>query len=189
MQLGKWNSLKESLINTFMLIRQDYLCPVDYGLIRNLGARNFVQLRVNAHQHQPPQTVDLHPFFCTQQGVIQEIPNVYSPQLNNSRPVFIYLPPSMVENPLPRTNANLLVLLDGQVLPWFNQTIGVLAVSGAIEETVVVGVPSLPDTRTYELTFSVCKPCANCPGGDPSACNCSNNGGSGGGGTVTIQYI
>ncbi len=136
-----------------------------------MGARTFVQLPGIFQQ----TVVDLYPFFCTQRGVIQTLPDVHSPQLNNTRPIFVYLPPSFVENPLPRIT-NIVVLLDGQWLPWFNDTLGALMVSGEAMEMVVVGVPSLPDTRTFELTFSPCEAsCSPCPSPDPGFCNCSSS--------------
>jgi hypothetical protein len=134
--------------------------------VRNLGAGTFTRLPANE-----PRVVDIYPFFCTQQGEVKVLPNVTSPQLHNQRDILVYLPPSFVENPLPR-HTHLLVLNDGQYTPWLSPTVGALVVGGLIEETLIVGVPSAVD-RTYELTFSPCATCSACPGGDPDACNCS----------------
>lgn len=86
-----------------------------------------------------------------------------SPQLNNTRPVVMYLPPSYYENPFKPYN-NTLVMHDGQNLfdpntafmgqAWMCQdTLDPMIVEGLIEEVVIVGVWNT-DNRINEYTYS-----------------------------------
>ena len=185
-------TIEITIMRITLLVGQDDLCAINFGLTRNLGARTFFTPPSSYSDTSQDLVVDIYPYFCTQQGVVEILPDVYSPQLKNARPIFVYLPPSIVENPQPR-KTNVLVFLDGQYISWFNQTLGAMAVGGSIEETMMVGVPSSQE-RTYELTFSVCRACNNCPGPDPSWCNCSNaflskQVATGGGADLLLDFI
>jgi predicted alpha/beta superfamily hydrolase len=107
--------------------------------------------------------VDLYPWFYKEQGTIQKLYNVYSPQLNNTRNIWIYLPPSYYENVL-KSYDNILVMHDGQNLfdpntafennAWMCQdTVDENVVAGEMEEIIIIGVENTPD-RINELTYS-----------------------------------
>jgi len=107
-------------------------------------------------------SVDLYPWFFSKTGQYEVIPEIYSPQLNDTRPMVIYTPPSYFENTL-KTYA-VLVMQDGQNLfndstsfigySWHVQdTIDYMTVAGTMEEIVVVG-PYNTDQRIDEYTYS-----------------------------------
>lgn len=107
--------------------------------------------------------ITVYPYFTTESGVYLTIPKIYSPQLDNSRDIVVYLPPSVLENGL-RPWYPTLVTHDGQNM--FNestafdgswrtqQTIESLLEAGKMEEIVVVAVYN-NENRTSELTYSV----------------------------------
>ncbi|KAJ5072162.1 putative conserved membrane protein [Anaeramoeba ignava] len=103
-----------------------------------------------------------YPWFYTTDGEYKYIRNVYSPQLNNTRDLVIYTPPSYNENYL-KIYDNILVAHDGQNLfnastsflgiAWDCQdTINNLVNEGEMEEVVMIGVDNTPD-RDNELTY------------------------------------
>ena len=61
------------------------------------------------------RTVSLYPFFRSPKGRFEIIPDVFSPQLGNSRNVIVYIPASYDENPL-KPYDNVLLMHDGQNL-------------------------------------------------------------------------
>lgn len=104
----------------------------------------------------------LYPWFFSANGHYVYIPDVYSPQLGNSRDIVVYLPPSYTENTL-KSVPNVLVMHDGQNL--FNDSTSAFGcwhcdltadaniIAGAVEELAIVGVDNSAD-RTNELTYS-----------------------------------
>jgi len=112
-------------------------------------------------------TVDIYPWFWNTQGEYEIIGSVYSPQLNNTRDIIIYTPPSYTENTLKTIN-NVLIMHDGQNLfnastsyagvAWNCQnTINQQVVQGDMEEVLIIGVYNTPD-RIDEYTY-VYDPC------------------------------
>jgi predicted alpha/beta superfamily hydrolase len=108
-------------------------------------------------------TVDVYPWFFNTQGTLKVFKDVYSPQLNNSRDVIVYMPPSYTENTL-KVHKNVLVMHDGNNLfdretafmgnSWLVQnTLDPLIYEGQIEEVLVVGAYNTGD-RMYEYTYS-----------------------------------
>lgn len=110
-----------------------------------------------------PRSIDIYPFFGASQGSLVTIPDFYSPQLNNSRDITLYLPPSYNENSAKRYPV--LYMHDGQNLfdpatapngvDWqveqsFDQLIG----QGAVREAIVVGIDNTAD-RISEYTPTV----------------------------------
>ena len=106
----------------------------------------------------------VYPWFHATEGTFQTLPAVWSPQLNISRDVIVYLPPSYRENTL-KAHANVLVMHDGNNLfdpetafmgnSWLIQeTLDPHIEYGVIEEVVVVGAYNTPD-RMNEYTYSV----------------------------------
>ncbi len=110
-----------------------------------------------------PRSIDIYPFFGASQGSLVTIPGFYSPQLNNSRDITLYLPPSYNENTAKRYPV--LYMHDGQNLfdpatapngvDWgveqsFDQLIG----QGEVREAIVVGIDNTPD-RISEYTPTV----------------------------------
>ncbi len=94
-------------------------------------------------------TVDIYPFFGPARGKVEIAPEIASPQLNNSRHLRIYYPPSYGENPAKRYPV--LYMHDGQNLfdpktaafgvAWeMAATIDQLIESGKMEEIIVVGI-------------------------------------------------
>lgn len=59
--------------------------------------------------------VNIYPWFYTTSGRLSYINNVYSPQLQNTRNIIIYTPPSYDENPY-KFAKNVLIMHDGQNL-------------------------------------------------------------------------
>ncbi|HLL51918.1 MAG TPA: alpha/beta hydrolase-fold protein [Myxococcaceae bacterium] len=106
-------------------------------------------------------TVDVYPFFGPAQGTLRRVDNFYSPQLNNSRSLIIYLPPSYAENPLKRYPV--LYMHDGQNLfdpstsfggvEWrVDETANAQIGGGHMDEVIVVGVYNAGGNRIYEYT-------------------------------------
>jgi len=116
--------------------------------------------------------IQFYPWFYSQKGSYEVLPQeIYSPQLNNTRQLVIYTPPSYFENTL-KTIKNVLVMHDGENLfnastsfggvAWDCQdTIDALVVEGTIDEVLIVGVYNTPD-RINEYTYSYAKDCG-CP--------------------------
>lgn len=93
--------------------------------------------------------VHVYPFFGPSQGSMTTIPNFYSPQLNNSRTLILYLPPSYYENTLKRYPV--LYMHDGQNLfnaatafggvEWqVDENLNTLIGQGKVQEVIVVGI-------------------------------------------------
>jgi hypothetical protein len=99
------------------------------------------------------------------------ISNYYSSALGNVRDISIYIPWSLIENPLPR-EVNSLVLLDGSLdyLSFLTDQGGldVTLLNGGLPEMIIIGIPpalngtacpsgaSGCDQRSYELTPTPC---------------------------------
>jgi len=108
-------------------------------------------------------SVEIFPWFGQQAGSYEvSQPALFSPQLQNFRPIVVYTPPSYSENPYKRYNV--LIMHDGQNLfnastssfgtAWQCQgTLDSLVAQGDMQELVVVGVYNTMN-RTYEYTYS-----------------------------------
>ncbi len=132
--------------------------------------------------------VDIFPFFCTDEGKVDDIPALYSPELHNNRTLSIYIPPSLVENALPR-KINILVMSDGQALELITKTLDHLIYSGFINEVIVVGIHTVED-RFYVLTPSTCKDCGGCENGNVCICKTHHAVmGASGGGLLSISCL
>lgn len=103
--------------------------------------------------------------FKKKKGRYEYINDIYSPQLNNTRNLIVYLPPSFDENTL-KTHKNIIIMHDGQNL--FNAktsfsgiawdchiTMDELIVEGAINEWIIIGIEYVTETRIYEYTYSI----------------------------------
>jgi len=104
-------------------------------------------------------TKTVYPYFQTYAGKEVTLSNVYSPQLNNTRDVWLYIPPAMVENPL-FVAERVLIMHDGQNLqPLWNVSghIDALIGQNEMEQVFVVGPYNTPD-RIAEYTYSVDPP-------------------------------
>jgi len=112
-------------------------------------------------------TTAFYPWFLSKQGAYEVIGSLYSPQLNNTRDIIVYTPPSYYENTL-KTMTNVLVMHDGQNLfnastsfggiAWnCDDTINSLVVQGLMEEVLIIGAYNTPD-RIDEYTY-VYDPC------------------------------
>lgn len=134
-------------------------------------------------------SVALYPWFRSKSGRYSVVGSVYSPQLNNTRPIVVYTPPSYLENTL-KVQRNVLVMQDGQNLfnastafggmPWnCGSTIDQLVVQGAIDELLVIGVYNTPD-RLDEYTYSY-DPCYDTVRG-----KCVGGGGKG---DLYLDYV
>eukprot|EP01096_Ripella_sp_DP13-Kostka_P000706 TRINITY_DN10816_c0_g1_i1.p1 TRINITY_DN10816_c0_g1~~TRINITY_DN10816_c0_g1_i1.p1 ORF type:complete len:413 (+),score=150.92 TRINITY_DN10816_c0_g1_i1:32-1240(+) len=108
-------------------------------------------------------SVQLFPFFYSKQGQYSVVGRIFSPQLNNTRDVIVYTPPSYYENTL-KTMTNVLTMHDGQNLfnastsfagvAWNCQTtVDQLVVEGAMDEVLIVGVYNTGN-RLNEYTYS-----------------------------------
>lgn len=105
-------------------------------------------------------TQNIYPFFGAAAGQVTIIPAIASPQLNNSRKLRIYLPPSYAENAAKRYPV--LYMHDGQNLfdansaaygvEWgIDETADRLIGAGLMDEVIVVGIDNTPD-RAAEYT-------------------------------------
>jgi len=112
-------------------------------------------------------SVAIYPWFYTGAGQYQVVGSVFSPQLNNTRDIIIYTPPSYYENTL-KPMTNVLVMHDGQNLfnastsfggiAWgCDKTINNLVGQGRMEEVLIIGVYNTPD-RLDEYTY-IYDPC------------------------------
>jgi len=108
----------------------------------------------------PGQTLDLWPFFFHTTGSIQQISNWYSNVLNNSRGIWIYTPPSYVENPNERYPV--VYMHDGQNLFYDEDSFSGVswnvggamdqgANDGSIHEAIIIGIDNTAN-RISELT-------------------------------------
>lgn len=105
-------------------------------------------------------TVDIYPFFGQAQGSLFYANNFWSPQLNNTRTLTIYLPPSYYENTLKRYPV--LYAHDGQNLfdaatssfgvEWqMDETSNSLIGNGNMDEVIIVGINNTSN-RLWEYT-------------------------------------
>lgn len=105
-------------------------------------------------------SADIYPFFGPSAGKVTILPAMASPQLGNSRPLRVYLPPSYRENLAKRYPV--LYVQDGQNLfdaataaygtEWgIDETVDRLVGAGVMDEVIVVGIDNTPD-RIAEYT-------------------------------------
>jgi predicted alpha/beta superfamily hydrolase len=105
-------------------------------------------------------TLDVYPFFGPSVGSFSQVTNLFSPQLNNSRTLLLYLPPSYGENPLKRYPV--LYMHDGQNLfnaatsafgtEWqVDEHVNSAIASGQMDEVIVVGIYNNAN-RIWEYT-------------------------------------
>lgn len=134
---------------------------VSNGVSRTLSQGYYLNV---SNDQQKTGSITLYPYFFSKQGASKTFSNIYSPQLKNSRPVLVYMPPSWVENGL-RPSYPVLVVHDGQYMfndstagkdgSWrLGQAIEQQLLQGSIDEMMVVAV-DCNDNRTAELTYSV----------------------------------
>jgi len=130
-----------------------------------LGANHHVDLSQES-------TLTVYPWFNTKAGSTATIiKNVYSKELNNTRDVIFYTPPSYNENTYKRYK-NVLIMHDGQNL--FNpatapygswnaqQALDSSIIGGASDEVLIVGPYNTPD-RNDEYTY-IYDPSEGCGG-------------------------
>lgn len=105
-------------------------------------------------------TLDIYPFFGAPFGKVSIIPAFSSPQLQNTRALRLYLPPSYQENAAKRYPV--LYMHDGQNLfdaksaaygvEWnVDETVNRLIATGVLDEIIVVGIDNTPE-RIPEYT-------------------------------------
>lgn len=110
-------------------------------------------------------SADIYPFFGAPFGKVKIVPNIESTQLQNSRALRIYLPPSYDENQAKRYPV--LYMHDGQNLfdaktaafgvEWsIDENINRLVATGVMDEVIVVGIDNTAD-RLSEYT-ACCDP-------------------------------
>ena len=113
-----------------------------------------------AYRIKAGATLDIYPFFGKPSGKVEIIEAIASPQLNNSRKLRIYLPPSYAENAAKRYPV--LYMHDGQNLfdaksaaygvEWgIDETADRLIAAGTMDEIIVVCIDNTPD-RIPEYT-------------------------------------
>jgi len=122
--------------------------------VYELGANH----RITATYPQTAVNKTIYPYFETAEGATFTINNVYSPQLNNTRDVWIYAPPAMVENTYFWAE-NVIVMQDGQNLaPLWNVTnhVNSLIDQQLMEQLFIIGPYNTPD-RIGEYTYSKSK--------------------------------
>jgi predicted alpha/beta superfamily hydrolase len=113
-----------------------------------------------AYRIKAGTTVDIYPFFGPSTGQVTIVPEIVSPQLDNSRKLRIYLPPSYAENAAKRYPV--LYMHDGQNLfdaksaaygvEWgIDETVDRLIGAGLMDEVIVIGIDNTPE-RIAEYT-------------------------------------
>lgn len=111
---------------------------------------------------RPGETIDVYPFFFATQGSVFKT-SIYSPSLDNTRTLAIYLPPSYNENPFKRYP--LLLFQDGHNLfgpedsycgdTWrLDEALDSLSCNFSIQEHIVVGI--YPLKREWEYLPTQC---------------------------------
>ena len=116
------------------------------------GANTVVQIPDAAEA-----TVHLSPTFHHQRGAVHKIPGVVSPQLDNERDIWVYLPPSNGENAAVVYD-KVLIQWDGRIVPdaLYTSTLDAAILGGDMDEVVVVGIDGPADgnemTRSNEMT-------------------------------------
>lgn len=109
---------------------------------------------------QPGKTVDVYPHFTTAKGTYEKRWTFASTTLGNSRGIWVYLPPTYLENA--RARFPVVYMHDGQNLfdastafggnEWkVDETMDAAAETGAFREAIVVG-PENTARRIYEYT-------------------------------------
>ena len=107
-------------------------------------------------------STEIYPWFYTYQGSTEIVKNVFSHELNNSRDVIFYLPPSYKENTL-KVHKNVLIMHDGQNLfskttaymgnAWMCQnSLDQTIISGSTDEVLIAGPYNTAD-RINEYTY------------------------------------
>ena len=129
----------------------------------------------SVHQGTGTALVEAYPYFGMTRGSVSTLlPSLYSPQLNNSRDIPVYVPASLRQNPTSRA-VNVMIVNDGT--PYYVERLAFAGgmdnavLTGAVPETIMIGLPQNGETgceRQFELTFSATAagaPC-NCNSGD-----------------------
>lgn len=130
------------------------------------GANELVSVPLPASGADAEYTIAAYPWFGSQPGRYEYQRDIYSPQLDNTRDLVIYLPGSYDENPYRLFYASdVLVMHDGQNLLnvststfgcWLIQdTLDPLIYNGTMRDIIVVGVDNAGAARTYEYTYDV----------------------------------
>jgi predicted alpha/beta superfamily hydrolase len=128
-------------------------------------------------QHGTPWTVDITDtsetvpitvfpaFGIGEEGVtFVALEQFYSPQLNNSRNISVYVPPSILQNKVSRP-VNIMFLLDGSdaTVRSYSTRTGFEAgqIMGVVPESIMIGISTISfayegkfDQRTYEMTYA-----------------------------------
>jgi len=130
---------------------------------RDLGQGYQVYLNENSHSE-----LNAFPTFCLPAGTFQTFRGIKPPIGIPERSLPVYIPASILENPLPR-DVNVFFLYDGD----FDQSaivktvLDYLHLNGEIPEMIVIGIPNFGSSnlteRFFELTPTKCVPDNNCP--------------------------
>lgn len=128
-----------------------------------LGANSMFNIHAPNTNNSYTQIFHVYPWFFSQQGEYVYERQIYSEELNNTRDLVIYLPPSYFENTLIPFYSTL-IMHDGQNLfnestsfagAWLCQdTVNALVISQMMREIIIVGVDNTDD-RTDEYTYSI----------------------------------
>jgi enterochelin esterase-like enzyme len=132
---------------------------IDFKIIVNGSYELGANHRVHAVWNQSIVNKTVYPYFQTLAGQEVTLSSVYSPQLNNTRDVWIYIPPAMVENTY-FIAEYVLILHDGQNLaPLWDVSghLDSLVQQELIEQIFIIGPYNTPD-RIAEYTYSVDPP-------------------------------
>jgi len=144
--------------NAVALLAQDKV-PSDGGYTVT-GSPKYLE----AENGNTPLAIDLYPVTLMGVGSVTAFGDIESTTLENTRPIAVYTPWSLIENTMPR-KVNVLIMNDGyfDILGIFATRLGfdALQIAGELPETIIIGVP--PGTgphenqRMYELTYSQCQ--------------------------------
>lgn len=118
------------------------------GFASAVGANDIVEI-----PDAEAAEVHLYPNFARQRGTVHKLADVRSPQLDNVRDIWVYLPPSHDANTAVNYS-QVMIQWDGQTVAdhLFRATLDAAILGGDMEPVVVVGISSIGEVRSNEMT-------------------------------------
>eukprot|EP00854_Cymbomonas_tetramitiformis_P022561 gene22561-27233_t len=150
-----------------------YNKPEDQEMAGEICPQNGVPWTVQITSVKETVTLTAYPGFGLAHGKTSNLlPALYSPQLNNTRDVAVYVPPTLLQNKV-RRPVNVMVLLDASlsVVESFASRAGFESaqLTGVAPESIMIGITAIEfaragdfDQRTFELTYAPIKQGGSC---------------------------
>jgi hypothetical protein len=152
--------------------------PHNFEMSQEICARNGQPWTLDVTDPSQHITIDIYPNFAIGQTGNSSVLlwDFYSPQLNNSREIPVYVPHSLVQNKVQR-NVDIMIVLDGSLstIQSYSLRTGFESgqLMGSVPESIMIGINTLSfaydldfNQRTYELTYeeSLPYPTGSCIG-------------------------